>query len=168
MDGADIENREWSIVRVYLEKATPQQRHIFAARSNYDGNSKAIRWLIDNPALDRATAHLIYWYLGAAWYVQFASEDAMESYQVETFQLLKLIEQRCRNNFYTSNYIWFDPKCTDGSGPNDYPDLPVKRAIPAFMMQPTGGEDYVDLDDLEDYDDGLPIDIAKEIFALYD
>nr|WP_249206122.1 DUF4274 domain-containing protein [Burkholderia cenocepacia] len=49
----------WDIVRTWLEGATPEQWHRFAARSNYDGNGRALRWLLDNRNVDRATALLI-------------------------------------------------------------------------------------------------------------
>ncbi len=168
MNDAELEQKAWSIVKTYLSNATPEQWHIFSARSNYDDNRKALQWLIDNPKLDKATALLIYWYLGAGWYVQFASKDEMQSYEVKTFELLQTIEQRYQSDFYERSRIWFDPKFSEGGRPDDYAQLPVKRPVPDIMLQPTVGEDYVDLDNLEDYDDGLPITVAEELFALYD
>lgn len=167
MDEINREQQEWDIVRGYLEQATPAQLHLFAARSNYDGNAQSLCWLIDNPNLDRATALLIYWYLGAAWYVQFESEQDMASYEQETFQQLKLLEQRYRDGYYASHNIWFDPFKSEGGRPDDYPKLLVKRGIPDLMLIPVDGTEYVDLDD-DQYDDGLPMEIAEQIFALYD
>ena len=71
----DIEARVWALVHAYLADASPTAWHVFAARSNYDGNKQALRWLLDQPTLDRGTALLIYWYLGAAWHVQFTSAE---------------------------------------------------------------------------------------------
>ncbi len=161
------EHAVWQLVLDYLATASPEQWHVYAARSNYDGNARGLQWLLDNPALDRGTALLIYWYLGAAWYVQFGSEAEMAPYQRDTFHTLQLIEQRHRDGFWARDAIWFDPAHSEGGGPGDYPDLPQHRPTPASMLQATAGRDYVDLDP-EGYDEGLPLELAERIFALYD
>lgn len=46
MEQINQQQQEWDIVRRYLEQATPAQWHLFAARSNYDGNDQPLRWLI--------------------------------------------------------------------------------------------------------------------------
>ena len=166
MEQINQQQQEWDNVRRDLEQATPAQWHLFAARSNYDGNDQPLRWLIDNPNLDRATALLIYWYLGAGWYVQFESEQKMQSYERETFQQLKLLEQRYSEGYYACHNIWFDPLQSEGGRPDDYADLVVKRPIPDLMLIAVEGTEFVDLDD-DQYDDGLPMDIAEQIFALY-
>lgn len=166
MDQTSLEIKEWEITLNYLQSATPAQLHLFVARSNYDGNTQALHWLVDNPDLDRATALMMYWYLGAAWYVQFASEQDMESYEQDTFQYLKLLEQRYSEGYYADRGIWFDPQQSEGGRPDDYPRLPIKRPIPDVMLLPALGSEYVDLDD-EQYDNGLPLTIAEQIFALY-
>ncbi|SEJ02384.1 MULTISPECIES: DUF4274 domain-containing protein [unclassified Variovorax] len=154
------------LVLSYLESATPEQWHVYAARSNYDDNLPMLRWLVDNPKLDRGTALLIYWYLGAAWYVQYASEEDIEDYQQEDFEVLKLIEQRYAEGFYAASRIWFAPEHSEGGGPGDYPDLPKLRPVPVLMLEEVGTEP-VDLDP-EQYDDGIPFEVAEKIEALFD
>lgn len=169
MDDSEIEHKVWVIVRTWLEGATPEQWHRFAARSNYDGNGRALRWLLDNCNIDRATALLIYWNLGAAWFVQYANESDLgdASYQLDTFRLAREVERRYADGYYADHGIWFDPHDFEGAGPNDYPDVPVVRPVPALMLQPTNGREYVDLDE-EGYDEGLPFDVVDRISALYD
>lgn len=86
-----LEQKEWEMILGFLETATPEELHVYGASSNYDGNSAGISWLIDNPKIDKATALLVYWYLGAAWYVQYANEDeavAEASYNLEPYRAL--------------------------------------------------------------------------------
>ncbi|VWC66525.1 hypothetical protein BLA39750_00211 [Burkholderia lata] len=170
MDDSEIEQKAWEIVRTWLEGATPEQWHRFAARSNYDGNGRALRWLLDNRNIDRATALLIYWNLGAAWFVQYANESDLgdTSYQLDTFRLVREVEQRYAEGYYADHGIWFDPHDFEGAGPNDYPDVPVARPVPALMLKPADGREYVDLDEAEGYDEGLPFDVVERISALYD
>ena len=58
-------------------------------------------------------------------------------------------------------------RTTSKARANDYPDVPVVRPVPALMLQPTNGREYVDLDE-EGYDEGLPFDVVDRISALYD
>lgn len=117
MNEEQLEQQEWDIVRNYLVRASKTQRHIFAARANYDGNDAAFRWLIDSRETDQATALLLYWNLGAAWYVQFDSKEA--SSNPDTYQLLRLIEQRYAAGFYKTASIYFDPHQGSGARPDD-------------------------------------------------
>ena len=118
MDDSEIEHKVWVIVRTWLEGATPEQWHRFAARSNYDGNGRALRWLLDNCNIDRATALLIYWNLGAAWFVQYANESDLgdASYQLDTFRLAREVERRYADGYYADHGIWFDPHDFEGAG----------------------------------------------------
>ncbi len=167
MTSEAIESRSWELVRAYLASATPAEWHLFAARSNYDANATALRWLIDQKQLDRATALLIYWNLGAAWYVQFlAAQDASNP---DTFRLLRLIEDRYCAGFYEAGNIWFDPHASDGGRPDNYPDVEVKRPVPAAMLEPVDGGEYVEVaSDPDGFDEGLPVSVVDALYALHD
>ena len=88
-----LEREEQAIVLRYLEQATPAQWHLYAARSNDDGNRYALEWLTDT---------------------------------VET-----------------------------------------RRPVPEAMYAIVPGSEWVGLDD-DAYDEGLPMDVAERIEALYD
>ncbi|CAN7559812.1 DUF4274 domain-containing protein [Acidovorax sp. LjRoot66] len=163
----DIEARAWNLVHAYLADASPAAWHVFAARSNYDGNKQALRWLLDQPTLDRGTALLIYWYLGAAWHVQFTSAD--QALSPETFTLLRLIEERYAEGFYQAGNIWFDPHTSEGGRPDDYPKVPVVRPVPAIMLEPVNGSELVEVsEDPEGFDEGLPLSVAVALYALFE
>jgi len=170
MTAEEIESKSWEIVRSYLETASPAQWHIFAAKSNYDGNGQALRWLIDNPKTDRGTVLMIYWNLGAGWYVQFSSENECDAeHQRSTYRLLRLIEQRYFSNYHTHANIWFDPHHSEGARPDEYSEISVKRPIPEIMLQPVNGSEYVEIESNPDgYDDGLPIAVVEALYALHD
>lgn len=168
MKSKGIESKSWELVRSYLETASPAQWHIFVARSNYDNNERALRWLIENPKTDCGTVLMIYWNLGAAWYVQFQSEEECEEYEKSTYRLLRLIERNYSSSYYMNHNIWFDPAHSEGGGPSDYPEIPVKSPILEIMLQSVNGSEYVEIESPAGYDDGLPIAVAEALYALHD
>jgi len=158
-----MEQQVWDLVHAYLQEATPAQWHIYVARSNYDDNGAALQWLIDNPQIDRATALMIYWNLGAEWYAQFDDSDDLYEAQRERVAMLRLIEERYPD-YYANQGIWFDPKHSDGTRPGDYADITQKRAIPAKMLEATTGSEYVDTENPDGYDEGLPLELVERIY----
>lgn len=165
-DTTEGEKKAAALVQSYLEGATPDERHVFAAGHNYDDSLGALRLLVDDPALDAGTALLIHWYLGAGWYAQFADRDAVDEYEHDTYDLVRLIEQRYLDGFYGTAEIWFDPAASEGGGSGDYSEITVRRAVPAELVAPSGGERIVDLRP-EGYDDGLPLELAEKVYALH-
>lgn len=61
MTDEEKEQKEAQLIRDFLTNATPEQRHLFIARSNYDSNYDALNELAADPQLDRASALLMYW-----------------------------------------------------------------------------------------------------------
>lgn len=167
MTDEEKEQKEAQLIRDFLTNATPEQRHLFIARSNYDSNYDALNELTADPQLDRASALLMYWSLGAAWYVQYGHDDDVPDYSRQTLALIRLIETRYSAGFYADHGIWFDPMQSEGGRPDDYPDLPVRRPVPDIMLIAAPGDVYVDLDD-DHYDDGLPLPLAEQLYALYE
>lgn len=165
-DDERIERAIQTIVLRHLERATPAQWHVYAARSNYDDNRDALEWLADNPRLPRATALLMYWALGAGWHVQFAGEDEVPGWALRTHRLIRTIEARYLAGFYADGTIYFDPD--DGPvPPGDYVGtVENRRPVPEAMLAVVSGSDWVDLDDGA-YDEGLPLAVAREIEALF-
>ncbi|SMC29920.1 protein of unknown function [Andreprevotia lacus DSM 23236] len=156
----------WALVREYLQQATPEALHVYAARSNYDDNDKGLRLLIDNPKLDRGTALLLFWYLGADYHARRTVEE-LEGDELAADDLIQLVQARFMGGFYTDSNIFFSPRHSD-LRPDDYEsDGPIKREIPAIMYLPTDGLTNVDLDD-SNYDEGLPLPVVHRIFALLD
>lgn len=163
---AEREKKIEALIAAYLQSATPEQWHIFAATSNYDGNSKSIPWLIDNEKLDRGTAVLLYWYLGAAGCASYGTIDEVPGFQEESYRQILLIEKRVLEGFYPNANIAFDPMASEGGGPKEIDKKNVKRAIPLEMLRPSPGRQVDHRDDA--YDDGLPLEVCEKISALFD
>jgi hypothetical protein len=154
-----------SLTLDYLRRASARERHLYVARSNYDGNSAGLRLIADDPATDRASALMMYWALGARYLAQFADDSEVPDWQRRDYTLVRTLESRFLSGFYASG-IYFDP----GDGPvppDDYADLPLRRPIPEAMYAVVEGQDRVDLDD-PGYDEGLPLALAKQIWHLFD
>ncbi|WP_263224772.1 DUF4274 domain-containing protein [Pseudomonas entomophila] len=50
----------------HLAATTPWERHVYAKVSNYSDNPLGLKWLLDKPSLELATALTLYWNLDAA------------------------------------------------------------------------------------------------------
>jgi len=167
MEDRDTSRLIWNIIREHLESATSIDWHAYADGSNYTDNQPGLKWLLDQPSLELATALTIYWNLGAAYYVEF--ETVEQAPDPATFELLRLIEDRVQSGFYQGRSIWFDPMQSESATPNDYPDQPVNRPVPPAMLQVVDGTEYYDRDlVLADYEEGLPFPVAQRIYDLFE
>ncbi|MEB6592202.1 DUF4274 domain-containing protein [Pseudomonas asiatica] len=167
MEERDVTPLIWNIIHEHLAAATPWDWHVYADGSNYSDNLPGLKWLLDQPSLELATALTIYWNLGAAWYVAYETVEQADN--PETFALLRLIEDRVQRGFYQGRSLWFDPMQSESATPNDHPDQPVNRPIPAMMLQVVDGNEYYDRDLVQDeYEEGLPPAVAQRIYDLFD
>ncbi|AVB19136.1 MULTISPECIES: DUF4274 domain-containing protein [Pseudomonas syringae group] len=167
MEEPDLTPLILDIIREHLESATPADWHAYADGSNYSDNQPGLKWLLDQPSLEVATALTIYWNLGAAWYVAFEHVEQVDD--AETFEMLRLIETRVQNGFYQGRSIWFDPMQSESARPDDYPDQPVNRPVPPAMLQVVNGTEYYDRELVQsEYDDGLPLHVSQRIHDLFD
>ncbi|WP_317629772.1 DUF4274 domain-containing protein [Pseudomonas alabamensis] len=57
---------DWQIFHEHLAATTPWERHVYAKVSNYSDNPLGLKWLLDKPSLELATALTLYWNLDAA------------------------------------------------------------------------------------------------------
>ena len=153
--------RAWDVLHRYLTEATPFQRHVYAAQYNYDGNRRALEFLLSDPKTDRSTAIMIFWMLGADYYSR-VSEEEVPDFQRETDALVWTIERRVREGFYQTSTIKFDPwsLCVH---PGEYESLgPIKRSVSEFMYQRIDGEIIGD-NNLAGFDDGLPESVTEAL-----
>lgn len=167
MEDHNVAPEPWNIVQEHLATATPWEWHVYADGSNYSDNHQGLKWLLDQPSLELATALMIYWNLGAAWYVAY--ETVQQADNPETFELLRLIEDRVKRGFYQGRSLWFDPMQSESARPDDYPNQPVNRPTPPHMLQVVDGTEYYDRDLVQDeYEEGLPPAVAQRIYDLFD
>ena len=160
--------RRHALVSAHLKAACARERHIYVARSNYDDNLPMLRLLADGADLERATALLMFWYLGADYHARLPA-DRLPDHAQDKEALLRLIESRYADSFYTVDTLYYDPRDTDNDLlPDEYASLgPIVRPINALMYEATHGREWVDLDD-DAYDDGLPMHLVEQIEALFD
>ena len=162
----DRQARHWGIVRDYLDRASAEQLHVYAAWSNYDGNIPGIRYLADCPRLALGTAVMLFWQLGAD-YLTRLSGDELQDHQRERLALLRLIERRAVEGFYQPDAIAFDPH-TGCESPGEYERLgPPLHAIARCMCEPVRGTLQIDLAEAaRRYDQGLAGDVSAALRAL--
>ena len=149
-------------LRDFLRAATPQQRHTFVRRTNYDGGDATIRFVLDDPTTDRATALAAYWILGACYYSRYATAEETADYERPTWELLRSIEERYAAGFWADHGIAFDPTDDDEIDWTDDYGAPVARPVPEVMRQAVPGE----LVDDAGTEDGLPLDVHLRWTAL--
>ena len=151
-------------LRDFLRAATPQQRHTFVRRTGYDDYT-LVRFVLDDPTTDRASALAAYWILGAGYYTRYASADEVPEPDRATWELLRTIEERYASGFWADHGIGFDPTdddeidWTEGEG-----DDPEPYPVPDVMLRAVPGE----IVDDSDTEDGLPLDAHLRYTALLD
>ncbi len=165
---AERDEAQWKIILDHLERANAEQRHVYVAYSNYDGNERGIRFLANRSDLSTGTAVMMFWFLGADYLARVKPEE-LRSHQQEKWQLLRLIEQRVVSGFYQGDAIHFDP-ADSIVRPGEYQSLgPLVQPIAPQMYTVAQGTTHVDLDEVaEEYDDGLPLDVSSAVWALWD
>ncbi|MEG2804674.1 DUF4274 domain-containing protein [Stenotrophomonas sp.] len=170
MNEQDYSAATWRLLHDHLVQATPEQRHLYVARSNYGDNGRALAWLADQPDLDRATALMLFWSVGAGWHAQYETIDAVPEYARDTHQLIARVQQRYLAGFYADHGIAFDPGHWDGAGPHEHAPEELQR-MPPQMLQAVDGDLAIDPFDeaySEDYDDGLPMALVEQLYELAD
>ncbi len=158
-----------ALLQDYLLQASPEQRHIYVARRNYDDSPELLAWLAERSELDRATALMMYWSLGAAWFSQYAADDDVPGHERDAHAIVRRIEQRYTEGFYAGRALAFDPGNWPGPSMGDHPGLVVRRAVPDAMLAAVAGERACDpFAEAVDaaFDDGLPLALAAQLHDM--
>lgn len=159
----DIEARVWELTKDYLRQATPQERHLFVLESNYDGSSSGVRYLVDDPQLDRATALALFWRLGASYYASYESIDSIPDFQREDYELINLIAARYCSGYYANHGIGFDPCKDSGLSPVAGGADSVRSGIDPLMYQALDG---VWVRPVGAYEEGVSLDLFDRIMTV--
>jgi hypothetical protein len=129
--------------RISVKKLqTPLEYHYFAWHWNWDNGIKPLEWIIRQPNCDQGTAWLIYWYAAPTWFCQYQDKKGVRASgsNVKHYDLIKEIEQRVAENFYTTQTICFAPSDDLGYDRTaEHADQPVKSPIPGHMLQASPG-----------------------------
>ncbi|MCW3837067.1 DUF4274 domain-containing protein [Sphingomonas canadensis] len=91
-------------------------------------------WIVSQPDCDRATALEIFWKASPDYYLEFASEARMSSYERADYALVKLIRERWLAGAYTHSEYAFDPD--KDVGPIDMAALRRRYGARADAMLP--------------------------------
>ena len=137
-----------------------------------DVYTPGIDLLLSDQNTSVATAHVLYWMLGAPWFVCFRSSSELpvdDWFQRKNFERLRNIEHKIEENFFTDHGISFDvmSSCWEGCKPNDYPEKEVLRPIPSFMLSPVEGHLEADWVNSDCQEEGLPEVVAVAIHNAY-
>ncbi|MBA0387341.1 DUF4274 domain-containing protein [Stenotrophomonas maltophilia] len=157
------------LLQDYLLQASPEQRHIYVARRNYDDSPELLAWLAERSELDCATALMMYWSLGAAWFTQYATDGDVPAHERDAHAIVRRIEQHYIEGFYAGRAIAFDPGNWPGPSMGNHPGLVVRRPVPDAMLAAVAGERTCDpFAEAVDaaFDDGLPLALAAQLHAM--
>lgn len=102
----------------YKELKTPEECHQLALHWDWDDGVEALQWIVRQPLCDQGTALYIYWAATPNWYYQFKDrEDVVaRNREAATYDLIKEIETRTLEGFYTRREIYFDPRNAECEG----------------------------------------------------
>ena len=91
-----------------FKKLNSTDLYYLAQNYNWDDGIKVLNWIIDSPKCDKGCASLIFWTAEPDFYFEY-TEDTIPDYERETFDLLKKITNKFRNNEFKKNSLKYDP-----------------------------------------------------------
>jgi hypothetical protein len=168
----EFDAKSATIVLDYAATASPRIWHQMAMDWNWDSGLYFFRWLLNNPATDRATALMMYWMAGPRWYKQVADHAAAQAaadlfISLDKFDFLESLEQKYCAGFFATNQFAYDP-AHDHDGydwTQEYTDTTAVREIPALLFQKLPGET---VEKPWNFIEGLPKVITQQLDALYE
>jgi hypothetical protein len=89
---------------------SPEEVHLYASSYNWDNGDESMRRLIDHPEIDAGTVLLIYWRANPQFFCQYAARDEVPDWVRSDYDLIKEIERRLIEGFYTRRNFHYDPK----------------------------------------------------------
>lgn len=154
----------------YAAAAPPRVWHQMVMEWNWDSGLYFFRWLINNPATDRATALMIYWMGGPRIYKQVPDREAAQAAKdlyisLKSFDFIEKLEQKYCAGFFTNSQFAYDP-AHDHSGfdwTKEYADKTVVREIPPLMFQKLSGEI---VESPVGFTEGMPEPLTEQIDKL--
>lgn len=147
----------------WLKQATPDQWHKVADGWNWGSGEAPLRWIIEQPDCDKATAQLIFWRGEPSYYWGIASDlaglQAARASSLDVYTMLTRIVEKWRAGEYSRAELSYDPGVDARARPAD-----VERSAthPALMLDDSMLEPIVgrELEDGE-YDEGIPFHIIR-------
>ena len=129
----DLYEYRWSALNIDAKLL-----HRFATNHNWDEGPDLLVRCIRHPLCSLATALLIYWLGKPHYFRQYPKRSAVPDFERPGYDLLTAIERRVEAGEYEHAGLTFDPRRhakTDWTtGAFAYPELVMKRALPAHML----------------------------------
>ena len=123
--------------------------------------------ILTDGTVDKAVVLAFYWRNAPRYKKQYDSIDDVPEWNRENYRLIQQIEEQYLNGFYTVSNIFYDPKSDYGEDfTKDYLEHDPHGKLPKRMEEALEGE-FVEEDAHDVFEDGLPFDLAEEIFNLY-
>ncbi|WP_239256626.1 DUF4274 domain-containing protein [Listeria ilorinensis] len=166
---AEMSMKEQQIWHRFLKQADTKALFFAVVTLNYDDETSLhplVQRILIDETMDLAVVKAFYFRLGPGYLKQYATRDEAPSYLDDTYQLMEELEEKVATGFYTKNEFYYDP--THDFGENwleAYPDIAVKKQIPAIMASALDGEaDLVVEEPWESFEDGLPFELVEKLY----
>jgi uncharacterized protein DUF4274 len=119
---------------------TSEEVHLYALSYNWDDGDESMRRLIDHPEIDAGTVLVIYWRANPQFFCQYATRDEVPDWARSCYDLIKEIERRFIEGFYTRRNFHYDPKNDGGVDiTQEGRVIDIKQPIPEIMYAVTPG-----------------------------
>lgn len=154
------------MLMAWLKEASPDQWHQVASDWNWGSGEDALRWIIEQPKCDKATALLIFWRGEPSYYwTEATNRDGLKAAGAlgdgGVYDMLVAIVARWKAGRFTRAELSYDPSqdvCASTSDVTRSANHPA-LAITEEMIQPIMGREV----ERGDYNEGIPhhIEIAS-------
>ena len=162
-DNDSIEAQVWA---EYLNSASLIEIHISVIDSNWDSNGFLLRWLLQNPQIDKATVLIAYWMSGPKWLKQYQSLEECTAFARNSYALIEELEEKYVSGFYEQSSFELDPS-NDQDGFDwtaEYSEIEVSQEIPQKMFEKLSGLTIERPE--EGYIEGLPEAVYEKLENL--
>lgn len=102
---------------------------------NWDDGTEVLNWIINSNKCDKGTASLIFWRSAPDFYLD--GDNKITDYEEETYDLLKLIIEKFKNNKFKSAKIKYNPE--NDFDIENYSENIKKWNLPSEMTKQTNG-----------------------------
>lgn len=124
----------------FEQLTTSEELHYLVSNHNWDSGIEVLQWIAESELCSEATALMIFWRAQPEEYTGFHWDAKKLPRYTEIFDLIRIIIENFKNDFYKKTDISYDPK----------DDMPQTDIIPLFMLQATNGEEtYIYYDESE-------------------
>lgn len=118
-----------------FKKLTSEEWHQFVQNYNFDAGLEPFEWLIAQKVCDKGTALCLYWHLNPEYFCDSEKIPTVDNKSMfeQDYKIIKEIEKRYAEGFYSSELFSFDPKMEFMTSKTN------ASCIPEIMQESTNG-----------------------------